>query len=97
MEVEACRNRRRAFISEMTGCSPPTNAIGLSSTVQGTGGIALQDLPLLPTRKRRKRLRELVGSTMPNNVEPPSPIVTPKKKARAKNVTSIIANPRLNP
>jgi hypothetical protein len=72
--------------------------MGASSTVHGQGAIDMADnLPLLKTRKRRRKLAELVGSMMPNNVEPSSPIVTPKRKARAKKVTPIIVNPQLNP
>jgi hypothetical protein len=96
MELEQCRNRRAAFIAEMVG-GAPTNSMGTSSIVHGTGGLDLTDLPLLPTRKRRKRLRELVGSTTPNNVEPSSPIVTPKRNPRAKKATPIIVNPKLYP
>jgi hypothetical protein len=97
MEVEACRNRRRAFISEMTGSSGPTNAVGLSSTVHGTGRLDLTDLPLLPTRKRRKRLRELVGSTVDDLQPAKTPVVTSKKRTRAHKVTPVDFRPTLKP
>jgi hypothetical protein len=97
MEVEACSNRRRAFIAEMTGSSGPTNAVSLSSTVHGTGGIDLSDLPLLPTRKRRKRLRELVGSTVDDLQPPKTPVVTPMKRTKARKVTAVDFRPTLKP
>jgi len=83
-------------LSEILGENSPTNAMGLSSVVRGQGAISLQDLPLLPTRRRRKRLRELVGSTMNDLGLPHNPIMTPgPRKKRPTKKTSVIFNPQL--
>jgi hypothetical protein len=74
-----------------------TNSVGLSSTVHGTGGLDLSDLPLLPTRKRRKRLRELVGSEMNDLGVPKNPVMTPSPRMpRRRKRTPVVFNPTLN-
>src|SRR5580700_4140683 len=74
--IAFARQKKLEFFREMMGGGAPTNSIGLSSVVQGQGGISLRELPLLPTRKRRKKLRELVGSINDPGV-PRNPIMSP--------------------
>jgi hypothetical protein len=106
MELEQCRNRRKAFFAKMVYSEDaPTNSMGVSSTVQGTGAIATLDgLPLLPTKRRRKTLRaivgELTGSQMDDLQPPTVAIRTPRRKPKAVKVrptkpTEIIFNPTL--
>jgi hypothetical protein len=92
--IAFARQKKLDFLREMIGA--PTNVVGLSSTVLGTGGLDLSDLPLLPIRKRRKRLRELVGSEMNDLGVPKNPVMTPSPRKPKRRRTPVIFNPTTN-